>query len=126
MGDPNASIPTPQPVYYRPMFAQFDRVLQESCVTFLSQAALGDGIGHRLHLTRQLFAVRVTYPATHAGSLTACWEGCSESLTDVGYGLRPSLRRLSDIVVGPRAVSLTTRSSRTQHGSGHWEGRPQQ
>ena len=60
MGDPNASIPTPQPVHYRPMFAQFGRAMQESCITFLSQAALDDGICHRLHLTRQVSAVRNT------------------------------------------------------------------
>jgi len=40
MGDPNASIPTPQPEYYRPMFAAFGRSLTESSVTFVSQAAL--------------------------------------------------------------------------------------
>jgi urease subunit alpha len=40
MGDPNASIPTPQPQYYRPMFGAFGRSLTESSVTFVSQAAL--------------------------------------------------------------------------------------
>ena len=60
MGDPNASIPTPQPVHYRPMFGQFGRALQESCITFLSQAALDDGICHRLRLTRPVSAVRNT------------------------------------------------------------------
>ena len=40
MGDPNASIPTPQPEYYRPMFGAFGRSLSESSVTFVSQAAL--------------------------------------------------------------------------------------
>src|SRR4030095_5111724 len=38
MGDPNASIPTPQPVHYRPMFAAFGRSASESSVTFISQA----------------------------------------------------------------------------------------
>ena len=60
MGDPNASIPTPQPVHYRPMFGQFGRAMQETCITFLSQAAMDDGICHRLHLTRQVSAVRNT------------------------------------------------------------------
>jgi urease subunit alpha len=60
MGDPNASIPTPQPVHYRPMFGQFGRALQESCITFLSQAAIDDGICHRLHLARPVSAVRNT------------------------------------------------------------------
>jgi urease subunit alpha len=40
MGDPNASIPTPQPEYYRPMFGAFGRCLTESSVTFVSQASL--------------------------------------------------------------------------------------
>ena len=57
MGDPNASIPTPQPVHYRPMFAQFGRALAPSAVLFTSGAALEDGIGHRLGLTRPLLAV---------------------------------------------------------------------
>ena len=47
MGDPNASIPTPQPEYYRPMFGVFGRALTESSVTFVSQAGLekADGFG---------------------------------------------------------------------------------
>ena len=40
MGDPNASIPTPQPVHYRPMFGAFGRALAATAVTFVSQAAL--------------------------------------------------------------------------------------
>jgi urease subunit alpha len=57
MGDPNASIPTPQPVHYRPMFSQFGRAMQASSVTFVSKAALGHGIGERLGLQKQLLAV---------------------------------------------------------------------
>ncbi len=57
MGDPNASIPTPQPVHYRPMFAGFGRALAQSAVLFTSAAALQDGIGARLGLTRPLLAV---------------------------------------------------------------------
>ncbi len=60
MGDPNASIPTPQPVHYRPMFAGFGRALQASSVTFVSKAALGHGIGDRLGLRKQLLAVENT------------------------------------------------------------------
>jgi urease alpha subunit len=48
MGDPNASIPTPQPVHYRPMFAGFGRALAQSAVLFTSGAALENGIGARL------------------------------------------------------------------------------
>src|SRR5207302_2425687 len=43
MGDPNASIPTPQPVHYRPMFGAFGRALQASSVTFLPEAAIAGG-----------------------------------------------------------------------------------
>jgi urease subunit alpha len=57
MGDPNASIPTPQPMHYRPMFANYGRALQASSVTFVSKAALGHGIGDRLGLQKTLLAV---------------------------------------------------------------------
>jgi urease subunit alpha len=57
MGDPNASIPTPQPVHYRPMFAALGGALAASCVTFVSGAALEDDIGARLGLRRRLVAV---------------------------------------------------------------------
>jgi urease subunit alpha len=58
MGDANASIPTPQPVIYRPMFGAFGGALQATCTTFLSQAALDAGIGERLRLGRRLAAAR--------------------------------------------------------------------
>jgi urease subunit alpha len=58
MGDPNASIPTPQPVHYRPMFGAYGRALVESSLLFVSQLALDDDIGARLGLTRPLAAVR--------------------------------------------------------------------
>ena len=60
MGDPNASIPTPQPVHYRPMFSQFGRAMAATCLTFVSQVALDDGIGERLGLQRRLSAVQNT------------------------------------------------------------------
>jgi urease subunit alpha len=60
MGDPNASIPTPQPVHYRPMFGGFGRALPAVGVTFTSQAALEAGIGEKLRLERSLLAVRNT------------------------------------------------------------------
>jgi urease subunit alpha len=60
MGDPNASIPTPQPVHYRPMFGAFGKSLTESAVTFVSRAALEAGIGDRLHLAKTLLAVEDT------------------------------------------------------------------
>jgi urease subunit alpha len=58
MGDPNASIPTPQPVHMRPMFGAYGRALASTCVSFVSQAALADGIGDRLGLQRRLVAVK--------------------------------------------------------------------
>lgn len=58
MGDPNASIPTPQPVHYRPMFGAYGRALVESSLLFVSQAALDDDIGMRLKLSRPLVAVQ--------------------------------------------------------------------
>jgi urease subunit alpha len=57
MGDPNASIPTPQPVHYRPMFGVFGRALVEHCLTFVSTAALDAGIGEALKLQRRLVPV---------------------------------------------------------------------
>jgi urease subunit alpha len=60
MGDPNASIPTPQPVHYRPMFGGFGRAMAASAITFVSKAALEDGVGHRLGLQREVVAVEGT------------------------------------------------------------------
>ena len=58
MGDPNASIPTPEPVLYRPMFGAFGRSIGETCVTFTSRAAHQDGIRERLGLQRMVEPVR--------------------------------------------------------------------
>ena len=58
MGDPNASIPTPQPVHYRPMFGGFGGALAAGSLTFVSQAALAAGIGERLGLAKPLVAVK--------------------------------------------------------------------
>jgi urease subunit alpha len=60
MGDPNASIPTPQPVHYRPMFAVFGRALAEHCLTFVSGAALEASIAEALKLQRRLVPVANT------------------------------------------------------------------
>jgi len=60
MGDPNASIPTPQPVHYRPMFGSFGRSLQASSVTFVSQAGLDAGLASALGLRKTLLAVKNT------------------------------------------------------------------
>ena len=60
MGDPNASIPTPQPVYTRPMFASFGRSVEQSAVCFVSKAAIDNNIGLELGLKKQTIAVRNT------------------------------------------------------------------
>ena len=60
MGDPNASIPTPQPVHYRPMFGAFGRAMVASCLTFVSGAAIEAGIGAAFGLQRSLVAVANT------------------------------------------------------------------
>ncbi|RYG89147.1 urease subunit alpha [Loktanella sp. IMCC34160] len=60
MGDPNASIPTPQPVYSRPMFGAFGRSVEHSAVTFVSAAAQAAGIGAALGLAKQTVAVTNT------------------------------------------------------------------
>jgi urease subunit alpha len=58
MGDPNASIPTPQPVVSRPMFGSFGRVPFSTCVTFVSKAAVDCGVPQRLGLQKRAVAVR--------------------------------------------------------------------
>jgi len=58
MGDPNASIPTPQPVHQRPMFGSFGGALSSGSLTFVSQAALAAGVGEQLGLRKTLAAVR--------------------------------------------------------------------
>jgi urease subunit alpha len=60
MGDPNASIPTPQPVHYRPMFGAFGRSCEESSVSFVSRASLDAGLAERLGLRRTLLPVSNT------------------------------------------------------------------
>ena len=58
MGDPNASIPTPQPVHYRPMFGSYGGALTRSSLTFVSQAGMAAGIGQRFGLHKPLVAVK--------------------------------------------------------------------
>ena len=65
MGDPNASIPTPQPVHYRPMFGSFGKALKTS-VTFVSQAALGNPAVAALGLQKRLVAVKGCRTVTKA------------------------------------------------------------
>lgn len=72
MGDPNASIPTPQPVYTRPMFGAFGRSLEQSSVTFVSAAAAANGIGQSLGLRKQTLAVTNTRNIGKADMLLNC------------------------------------------------------
>ena len=60
MGDPNASIPTPQPVYTRPMFGAFGRSVERSAVVFVSAAAQADGVRGRYGLAKETLAVQGT------------------------------------------------------------------
>src|SRR4029079_6077995 len=60
MGDPNASIPTPQPVHYRPLFGAFGRAVQATSVVFASKAAVKSGLGKKLGIQKQLVAVANT------------------------------------------------------------------
>jgi urease subunit alpha len=60
MGDPNASIPTPQPVHYRPMFAAFGRARTASAVVFASKAAVRANLGKKLGIQKELVAVSHT------------------------------------------------------------------
>lgn len=64
MGDPNASIPTPQPVHYRPMFGAYGRMCIATSVSFVSQAALEAGIAGSLELQRRLVGVKECRSAT--------------------------------------------------------------
>jgi urease subunit alpha len=60
MGDPNASIPTPQPVHYRPMFGAFGRARTASSVVFASKAAVRAGLGKKLGIEKTLIAAENT------------------------------------------------------------------
>ena len=58
MGDPNASIPTPQPVHYRPMFGSFGKAVGPTSISFVSQASLANGAAESYGLAKRLVAVR--------------------------------------------------------------------
>ena len=64
MGDPNASLPTTEPITYRPMFGAFGSAMTETCVTFVSKAAYDDDIADRLDLKRQVLPVSRTRTVT--------------------------------------------------------------
>ena len=64
MGNPNASLPTPQPCYYRPMYGAFGCAMPETCISFVSDAACRSGIRERLGLHRMVKPVRRTRQLT--------------------------------------------------------------
>ncbi len=69
MGDPNASIPTPQPVHMRPMFGAFGKSLTNSSVTFVSKAAKEDGLREKLGVEKDMLAVENTRSGIGKSSL---------------------------------------------------------
>jgi urease subunit alpha len=69
MGDPNASIPTPQPVHYRPMFAAFGRALTSTSVTFVSQAAIDADLPARLQTGKTMLPVKNTRAISKASMI---------------------------------------------------------
>jgi urease subunit alpha len=60
MGDPNASIPTPQPMYYRPMFGSFGKARTNSSITFVSEAAMSAGLRDAIGVDKHMVAVKNT------------------------------------------------------------------
>ncbi len=74
MGDPNASIPTPQPVHYRPMFGSAGGALHRSSLTFVSQAALAANVGERYGLQKTLSAVRGTRTVSKRDMVHNDWQ----------------------------------------------------
>jgi len=69
MGDPNASIPTPQPVHYRPMFASYGKLMTNSSVTFVSRAAAESGLAEKLGVQKQLVPVSNTRDGVSKASM---------------------------------------------------------
>ena len=69
MGDPNASIPTPQPVHYRPMFGAYAGAQKATSVTFVSQTSLDKGLQSKLAISRPLVAVKNTRSGINKKSL---------------------------------------------------------
>jgi len=74
MGDPNASIPTPQPVHYRPMFGAVGGALAATCMTFLSQWAMDAGIPRQLGLKRLIGSVRNTRALRKSDMIHNDWQ----------------------------------------------------
>jgi urease subunit alpha len=74
MGDPNASIPTPQPVHYRLMFGAVGRALGDTCMTFVSQWAMQDAVAQKLNLKRLIGVVKDVRHVTKADMIHNAWQ----------------------------------------------------
>ena len=74
MGDPNASIPTPQPVHYRPMFAAFGSALRQTSMTFLSQAAAEADVASQLGLNKMIGVVKGCRKVTKSSMIHNDWQ----------------------------------------------------
>ncbi len=74
MGDPNGSIPTPQPVHYRPMFAAFGRAVGQTCMTFVSAWAMQDAVAQKLNLKRLIGVARDVRQVTKADMVHNAWQ----------------------------------------------------
>lgn len=74
MGDPNASIPTPQPVHYRNMFGAFGKARSNTSISFVSKAALEDGIKETLGLSKMVRAVQNCRNITKADMVLNTWQ----------------------------------------------------
>ncbi|NBC13870.1 MAG: urease subunit alpha [Gammaproteobacteria bacterium] len=74
IGDPNASIPTPQPVHYRPMFAAVGRAVGETCMTFVSAWAMQDAVAQKLDLKRLIGVARDVRQVTKADMIHNAWQ----------------------------------------------------
>jgi len=73
MGDPNASIPTPQPVHYRPMFGSFGGALAQGSLTFLSQAGVAAGVPARAGLRKAIATVKGCRTVTKRDMVHNAW-----------------------------------------------------
>jgi hypothetical protein len=80
MGDPNASIPTPQPVFGRPMFGAFGAARRSTSITFVSQAAQANGIAQTLGLQKRVEAVRRCRDITKKDMITTTPHRASKSI----------------------------------------------
>ena len=74
MGDPNASIPTPQPVHYRPMFGSYGKTRNATSMTFISKAALDAGVPEKLGLKNLIGVVKGCRTATKASMVLNDWQ----------------------------------------------------